>query len=137
MDSLPETFPRQRAAVPRFTEIPTGIEQVRRNLLRGVASTDILRAAGACRREARRIRWQITTGMHAPEWVPAMEAKVVSLALMEQALASLGGAFREMERREVVCQARQEAEALPAPFVSIGEAVERVVAAAGEGGLPE
>jgi hypothetical protein len=137
MDILPETFPRQRAAVPRFTEIPTGVEQVCRNLLRGATSTDILRAAGSCRREARRIRWQITEGVHAPEWVPAMEQKVVSLVLMEQVLASLGGAFREIERREDVQTRRADeaawagAEPPPCPFASIGEAAQRVLASIG------
>jgi hypothetical protein len=62
-----------------------------------------------------------------------MEAKVVSLVLMEQVLASLGGAFREIERREDV-QVRRAAEATwagaeppPCPFVSIGEAAQRVI----------
>ena len=111
--------------IPTIHHLPPGIEQLRRTVFAGASSVDAVRASKACRAEAMRQRRRLGRGEIPPEWVERTEETVVSLTLMEGALATLCGVLREAERREALAGDT----ACPAPFVTAGEACTRVVAA--------
>jgi hypothetical protein len=111
------------APVSHYEAPPAGVTALRGTILAGASPIALARAARACRSQSYALRRQMAEGRVRPDNLALAEDRIVDLLLMERVLADLSGAVAAADRED----------GPPPPFVSIGDAAQRVVASISEG----